>query len=411
MPRVLQTSSTPHDYQPPLRHRLYVHHARSHWCKPPKSPRTATFPVSTGPSSSTRGCVMPIKNSTLLWHRMCEALLLVMAQLLLAAATCSSRRRTSCAGTSSIMSRARSVPSSTLVHFFCSCLLGAKKAGVGTLPTARVLHMEPPASEVSLSPERVRQRSEVQAGSVCRREQASLPADTTRPIMFLDPTPNNSRASRPRTRELRGEGTPLLSIDSFPLLALSCQLDLMLTHSCFQRMEDWHTVRCICGSIAGRRRESTGGDGVVTTTFRLAKYSIRPMSSTMQYGSYALSSTFFADALYDSIETIPLSTFVVADMLELQQAHASYRFIIFDEEEERPRILVKSLVLRDHGRYSCQIYRSGFLSHIYGWPTPRQRNIRFPNRGWYHARRFSSRSSVHPFQHRNCPRMSRSGEA
>jgi hypothetical protein len=37
---------------------------------------------------------------------------------------------------------------------------------------------------------------------------------------------------------------------------------------------------------------------------------------------------------------IPLSAFIVEDMAEFVQAHASYRFVIQDEEEERPRILV-----------------------------------------------------------------------
>lgn len=41
-----------------------------------------------------------------------------------------------------------------------------------------------------------------------------------------------------------------------------------------------------------------------------------------------------------SMPTIPLSAFVVEDMVELQQAHGTYRFVIFDEEEERPRLLV-----------------------------------------------------------------------
>ena len=38
---------------------------------------------------------------------------------------------------------------------------------------------------------------------------------------------------------------------------------------------------------------------------------------------------------------IPLSAFVVQDMMEFVQAHASYRFVIKDEEEEKPRILVR----------------------------------------------------------------------
>ena len=37
---------------------------------------------------------------------------------------------------------------------------------------------------------------------------------------------------------------------------------------------------------------------------------------------------------------LPLSAFIAEDMNEFVHAHATYRFVIFDEEEERPRILV-----------------------------------------------------------------------
>jgi hypothetical protein len=43
---------------------------------------------------------------------------------------------------------------------------------------------------------------------------------------------------------------------------------------------------------------------------------------------------------------IPLSAFIVEDMAELARAHATYRFVILDEEEERPRILVRNLLVR-----------------------------------------------------------------
>lgn len=42
---------------------------------------------------------------------------------------------------------------------------------------------------------------------------------------------------------------------------------------------------------------------------------------------------------------IPLSAFIVEDMAELARAHATYRFVILDEEEERPRILVRTFSL------------------------------------------------------------------
>ena len=37
---------------------------------------------------------------------------------------------------------------------------------------------------------------------------------------------------------------------------------------------------------------------------------------------------------------IPLSSFIVEDMMEYVHAHATYKFILHDDEEERPRILV-----------------------------------------------------------------------
>ena len=39
---------------------------------------------------------------------------------------------------------------------------------------------------------------------------------------------------------------------------------------------------------------------------------------------------------------IPLSAFIVEDMTELARAHATYRFVVLDEEEERPSILVRA---------------------------------------------------------------------
>lgn len=42
---------------------------------------------------------------------------------------------------------------------------------------------------------------------------------------------------------------------------------------------------------------------------------------------------------------IPLTAFIVGDMLEYVSAHATYRFVIRDDEEERARILVSRIVL------------------------------------------------------------------
>lgn len=37
-----------------------------------------------------------------------------------------------------------------------------------------------------------------------------------------------------------------------------------------------------------------------------------------------------------------MSAFVLHDMLEHVQAHATYRFVLSDDEDERPRLLVSS---------------------------------------------------------------------
>jgi hypothetical protein len=41
---------------------------------------------------------------------------------------------------------------------------------------------------------------------------------------------------------------------------------------------------------------------------------------------------------------VPLSAFIVEDMMEFVHAHATYRFVISDEEDERPRLLVSCIL-------------------------------------------------------------------
>ncbi|KIY47523.1 hypothetical protein FISHEDRAFT_45130 [Fistulina hepatica ATCC 64428] len=94
-----------------------------------------------------------------------------------------------------------------------------------------------------------------------------------------------------------------------------------------QQTDEWCMVRCICGSIVGRSRDRPRTDTHAgEPVFRLFKYAIRPVSPTS-----------------DPIR-IPLSAYIVEDMVELAQAHASYRFIVHDEEEERPRILATDVL-------------------------------------------------------------------
>ncbi|KAF8591361.1 hypothetical protein K439DRAFT_1327342, partial [Ramaria rubella] len=86
--------------------------------------------------------------------------------------------------------------------------------------------------------------------------------------------------------------------------------------------DDWQPVRCICGAITGRCREHPSSEGISSTTYRLAKYAIRPVSPC-------------SDPM-----KIPLSAFILQDMDEFVQAHATYRFVLLDEEDEKPRILI-----------------------------------------------------------------------
>jgi hypothetical protein len=86
--------------------------------------------------------------------------------------------------------------------------------------------------------------------------------------------------------------------------------------------EEWRSVRCMCGALSGRCQDHVTESGEATTVYRLVKYAIRPVSPSAEPSR------------------IPLSAFIVEDMAELARAHATYRFVILDEEEELPRILM-----------------------------------------------------------------------
>ncbi|KAJ8502042.1 hypothetical protein ONZ45_g11903 [Pleurotus djamor] len=96
-----------------------------------------------------------------------------------------------------------------------------------------------------------------------------------------------------------------------------------------ERDDTWRIVRCLCGAVVGRsqlRRQhgaSESSDASPNTSvFRILKFAVRPVSQTAEP------------------VRIPLSAFVVEDMNEFVHAHATYRFIILDEEEEKPRLLI-----------------------------------------------------------------------
>ncbi|KAJ3746783.1 HECT-like ubiquitin-conjugating enzyme-binding-domain-containing protein [Lentinula detonsa] len=91
-------------------------------------------------------------------------------------------------------------------------------------------------------------------------------------------------------------------------------------HTDASKGDDYRLVRCLCGSVLGRCQEHPSDSTKVT--FKILKYAVRPVSPS-------------SEPL-----RIPLSAFVIEDMVEFVHAHASYRFIISDEEDERPRILI-----------------------------------------------------------------------
>ena len=98
-------------------------------------------------------------------------------------------------------------------------------------------------------------------------------------------------------------------------------------------------MRCKCGTYSGRCQEVDGEQGP-QTVFRFAKYAIRPMSASAEYvPQYAHTLTRALTMPY-SPPRIPLSAFVLSDMDEHAAAHATYRFVVLDEEESRPRLLL-----------------------------------------------------------------------
>ncbi|CAL1699135.1 unnamed protein product [Somion occarium] len=102
--------------------------------------------------------------------------------------------------------------------------------------------------------------------------------------------------------------------------------DVIKTNFCHPEIEkhadDWQRVRCICGAVVGRCQEHRPRDGEASMVYRLAKYAFRPISPSSEPSK------------------LPLSAFIFEDMNEFVQAHATYRFVIVDEEDDRPRILV-----------------------------------------------------------------------
>ncbi|XP_006463426.1 hypothetical protein AGABI2DRAFT_225212 [Agaricus bisporus var. bisporus H97] len=86
--------------------------------------------------------------------------------------------------------------------------------------------------------------------------------------------------------------------------------------------QSWSVVRCLCGNVVGRCQKHEDDVDGQSMMYRMFKYAIRPVSPTTEPLK------------------IPLTAFIVGDMLEYVSAHATYRFVIRDDEEERARILI-----------------------------------------------------------------------
>ncbi|KAH8113817.1 HECT-like ubiquitin-conjugating enzyme-binding-domain-containing protein [Phellopilus nigrolimitatus] len=86
--------------------------------------------------------------------------------------------------------------------------------------------------------------------------------------------------------------------------------------------DDWKRVQCICGSVVGRCQTHSLNEAAGSSVYRIPKYAVRPVSLTAEPSR------------------IPFTAFILEDMLEIVQAHATYRFVVLDEEDERPRLLI-----------------------------------------------------------------------
>ncbi|WWD08849.1 hypothetical protein V865_006963 [Kwoniella europaea PYCC6329] len=81
--------------------------------------------------------------------------------------------------------------------------------------------------------------------------------------------------------------------------------------------ESWNVISCHCGEILGKQRANDD----------------KPGHGTVRFSKWAVS-LLVENEEDDKVEYIrsPLSVFIISDMLELSQAHASHRFIISEED-------------------------------------------------------------------------------
>ncbi|WWD16681.1 hypothetical protein CI109_101111 [Kwoniella shandongensis] len=94
------------------------------------------------------------------------------------------------------------------------------------------------------------------------------------------------------------------------------------------KSDPWAPISCECGEVVGKQRPKDGKPGQGTIKF--SKWAISLLKD--EPGS--------DDDESENVEPVrfPLSVFVVSDMLELSQAHASYQFVVCDEETGEPQV-------------------------------------------------------------------------
>ncbi|KAF8549610.1 hypothetical protein OG21DRAFT_1469812 [Imleria badia] len=119
-----------------------------------------------------------------------------------------------------------------------------------------------------------------------------------------------------------------VEVSTRSILLFSCRLSLRICAQLSRTLKktirggNTRLAHCLCGAILGRQHDRRQEDSSVSRMYRLFKYAIRPISTTSQ------------------VPRIPMSAFVLHDMQEHVQAHATYRFVLSDEEDEKPRLLI-----------------------------------------------------------------------
>lgn len=132
-----------------------------------------------------------------------------------------------------------------------------------------------------------------------------------------------------------------------------------------KEFDEWQRVQCICGAVVGRCQRHTSDDkGHSAITYRMAKYALRPVSATAECVFRVFVWYQMAEVLFRPLR-IPISAFILEDMMEFVHAHATYRFLILDEEEGKPRLLVRNETPLKEIKYWINImYRYGSSSRI-----------------------------------------------